>query len=115
AMILAQRLVPRLDLARPGERDRLARTGVARGFARRVLAEPLLEVDGGAGVERSVAATEDVHVRHARMVSAHRPERRLSPEPRERHWLTIDANAPPSSICPLRRVAAGPRRLRQHA
>src|SRR5690606_27952057 len=64
ARLFAQRGAPVVDLARPDELYRQATARVAGGPARLMLTEAALEVDRRAGIERTVAAAQQVDVRH---------------------------------------------------
>lgn len=63
--LLPQPLAPAGELARPHKRDREVWAGVAGSPAGLVAAKPRSKVFGDAGVERAIAAAEDIDEGHA--------------------------------------------------
>ena len=65
AELLAQGIAPALDLQRPDELHRQARASVAGSLPGEVLGEAPRQVLRGAGVERAVAAAQQVDEGHS--------------------------------------------------
>jgi hypothetical protein len=99
AALLLQGVAPRSDLAGPHEHDRQAGPGISRRPPGPVLFEAFFQVLGDPGVERAVAATEDVDVRHGGIIEGV-PLSRLCPRSRELSSRPLKLASPHPKLAP---------------